>query len=89
MRLPVRVNGVEGYVVGYGPGPHGEPVAMVVIKNSLLAVPLNQIEVTDEPKKPKAVRQNYSYGPVDILRGKSRDIVDAISKTYIKNDLPS
>ncbi len=49
--LLVRVDGVEGGIVGYGPGPNGQPLAIVVLNNQLHAVALSAIEIVRAPRK--------------------------------------
>lgn len=51
MTFFVKVNGKEGFIIGYGPGPKGEPRAIVVMDNKLKAVPLAEIELAKMPKK--------------------------------------
>ena len=51
MMILVKVNGKDGAIIGYGPGEHGQPKAIVVIDGGLLAVALSDIELVSVPKK--------------------------------------
>lgn len=51
MRLPVRVRDQLTFIVGYGPGTNGKPMAIVILDGHLDAVGLEEIELIHIPRR--------------------------------------
>jgi hypothetical protein len=58
--LLVRVNGLDGAVVGYAPGPCG-PQAIVVLGDEFRAVSLDQLELVKLPKGLKKSKEKIDF----------------------------
>ncbi len=49
--LLCKIDGKPAIIVGYGPGPKGEPKAIVILNGELRAVKLKHIELENIPEE--------------------------------------